>query len=66
MPRGERNLSTLPFSYSKDSFPKLEEEVRSFRKRLLEIAEANKADDTVYQFNFQLYPVTKTWKRGDR
>jgi uncharacterized protein (TIGR02147 family) len=66
LPRGERNLSTLTFSYSKSMFPKLEEEVRAFRKRLLEMAEANKTDDTVYQFNFQLYPLTKTWKAGER
>jgi uncharacterized protein (TIGR02147 family) len=66
LPRGERNLSTLTFSYSKELFPKLEEEVRAFRKRLLEMAEANKSDDTVYQFNFQLYPLTRTLKAGER
>ena len=36
----------------------MQEEVRNFRKRILDLAQADLSPDGVYQFNVQLFPLT--------
>jgi uncharacterized protein (TIGR02147 family) len=58
-PREERNLSWLTMSCSPESFAAIVEELRAFRRRALDIASADPAADRVYQFNFQIFPMSK-------
>ncbi len=57
-PRDTRSVSTLTFSLSPKGFKAIEEELSGFRRKLLKIAEGDEAEDTVYQVNFQIYPMT--------
>ncbi len=66
-PRGSRSISTLTFSLSDKGFQAIAEELNGFRRKLLKIAEADAQEDTVYQVNFQVFPLTKpTEKRQER
>jgi uncharacterized protein (TIGR02147 family) len=58
-PRETRSISTLTFSLSPKGFKAIEEELKGFRRKLLQIAEGDQQEDTVYQVNFQVYPLTK-------
>lgn len=57
-PRDTRSISTVTFSLSSKGFKAIEEELRGFRRKLLKIAEDDEKEDTVYQLNFQIYPLT--------
>ena len=58
----ERTVSWLTMSISRQNYPQLLEEIRSFRKRLREFAESDTKANTVYQLNIQMFPVSKTFK----
>jgi uncharacterized protein (TIGR02147 family) len=58
-PREARSISTVTFSLSRKGFEAIDEELKGFRRRLLKIAEGDTAEDTVYQVNFQIFPLTK-------
>jgi uncharacterized protein (TIGR02147 family) len=54
----QRNISGITFSISQKTFKTIQEEVRDFRKRILDIAQRDSTPDGVYQFNVQLFPLT--------
>lgn len=54
-----RNFSALTLSLSPEGFAKAGEEVAQLRKRLLMIAEKDKARNRVYQCLFQIFPLTQ-------
>jgi uncharacterized protein (TIGR02147 family) len=54
----QRNITGCMLGISKQTYGRICEEIRLFRARLLQIAEADAAADTVYQLNFQLFPVS--------
>jgi uncharacterized protein (TIGR02147 family) len=58
MPSGTRNFSTLTMSISGPTYLAMLEELRAFRRRLLEMAEASDQVDRVYQMNFHVFPLT--------
>jgi uncharacterized protein (TIGR02147 family) len=58
-PRDERNLSWLTMSLSQESYNEVVEELRAFRRRALDIASQDSAADRVYQFNFQVFPLSR-------
>ncbi|HKP97986.1 MAG TPA: TIGR02147 family protein [Fibrobacteria bacterium] len=58
-PRETRSLSTLTLSLSAKGFKAIEEELSGFRRLLLKIAEGDEREDTVYQINFQIFPLTR-------
>jgi uncharacterized protein (TIGR02147 family) len=58
-PKEQRNLSSLTLSISLDSFQQIQEELRGFRRRLMEIANHDENPDRVYQINFQVFPVSR-------
>jgi len=60
LPRDERNISGVTLGISKDAYNRICEEIEAFRSRMLQIAEADDNADTVYQLNFQLFPVSST------
>lgn len=57
--RATRSISTLTFGLSPKGFKAIEEELNGFRRRLLKIAEGDEKEDTVYQVNFQVFPLTR-------
>lgn len=58
LPSGTRNFSTLTVSVSGPTYDAMLEELRGFRRRLLEMAQDSDDVDRVYQMNFHLFPVT--------
>jgi uncharacterized protein (TIGR02147 family) len=58
MPREQRNFSCVTLGISRKAYERICEEIREFRAKLVQIAEADVAADTVYQVNFQCFPVS--------
>ncbi len=58
LPPGTRNFSTLTLSVSGPTYDDMIEELRNFRKKLLEMAENSEDVDRVYQMNFHVFPLT--------
>jgi uncharacterized protein (TIGR02147 family) len=58
LPSGTRNFSTLTLSISAATYAAMIEELRSFRRRLLEMAQKSENVDRVYQMNFHVFPLT--------
>ena len=54
-----RDSSTLTMTLSEESFRIARKEVRQLRRRLLALAEKDESVDRVYQFNFQLFPLSR-------
>ncbi len=59
VPRPERNFSTLSLSVSEKHYETIIEELRAFRRKVLEMAKSNEAGGRVYQFNFHVFPLSK-------
>lgn len=58
-PREERSVSTLTLSLSRNGQSVIDEELKVFRRRLLEIAKIDQNIDRVVQFNFQMFPLAR-------
>jgi uncharacterized protein (TIGR02147 family) len=58
LPSGTRNFSTLTMSVSGPTYLAMLEELRAFRRRLLEMAEASEQADRVYHMNFHVFPLS--------
>ncbi|MDB5048444.1 MAG: hypothetical protein JWO30_1515 [Fibrobacteres bacterium] len=58
LPSGTRNFSTLTVSVSGPTYDAMLEELRGFRRRLLEMAQNSDDVDRVYQMNFHVFPIT--------
>lgn len=56
VPPEEREVSTLTFTVSDDTYKLMKEEIRSFRKRLIELAQKDEKPENVYTASFQLMP----------
>ncbi len=52
------NFSTLTLSISGSTYNSMIEELRGFRRRLLEMAKNSEDVDRVYQMNFHVFPLT--------
>ncbi len=59
--REDRNLSCLTLSIPKEKYPAIIEELRAFRRKLMEFANGEADADTVYQLNYQIFPLSKTY-----
>jgi uncharacterized protein (TIGR02147 family) len=57
-PKNERNYSVLTLGISENGFEEIRQELREFRRKVLKIAGDDKAN-RVYQFSFQLFPLSK-------
>jgi len=57
-PKEQRNISGVAFSVSRLTYEMIQDEVRNFRKKVLEMAQADCGPEGVYQFNVQLFPLT--------
>jgi uncharacterized protein (TIGR02147 family) len=60
IPREERLLAATTVSVSKGTFEEIREEVRNFRKRILEMAQRDAKPDRIYQFQFHVFPLSKS------
>lgn len=60
IPPQEREVSTLTFSVSQETYSKMKEEIRSFRKRLIDLAQSDESPEKVYTASFQLMPRSKS------
>lgn len=65
-PKGERNLSWATLNISEEKYSAIQEELRAFRRKILEIARADEKPARVYQFNFQVFPLSKTLEKGEK
>lgn len=59
LPPEERSISSVTMKFSKDRYNDLANRVDEFRKELLQMAAGDDDSDTVYQVNFQLFPLSK-------
>jgi uncharacterized protein (TIGR02147 family) len=57
-PRTERNISSVHFSVSEETFRKIEQEARNFRRKVMAMAEADTAPTRAYQFSTQIFPLS--------
>jgi uncharacterized protein (TIGR02147 family) len=62
-PRSERDVSALVMHFSRDLFPTINEKLKTFRRELLELVRNDpKQADQAYQFNFQMYPLSRQFR----
>jgi len=57
----ETNLSSVTLSVSSEDFTLIQDEVRAFRRRIMDIAKNSKNPSRVYQYNVQIFPLTKKY-----
>ncbi|MGA2507029.1 MAG: TIGR02147 family protein [Chitinispirillaceae bacterium] len=60
LPKDNRNITGVTLGISSEAYKTICEEIQTFRSRLLQIAEADRNADAVYQLNFQFFPVSGT------
>jgi uncharacterized protein (TIGR02147 family) len=58
-PVEERDVSSLVVGLSPKGFKTVKEEIRQFRKRLVDIVDLDEAAERVYTINFQLLPSSE-------
>jgi uncharacterized protein (TIGR02147 family) len=58
-PAERRDVSSITFSLAADRLQEAKEEIKKFRKTLLQLAHIPSPGGQVYQCNIQLYPVSK-------
>ena len=64
LPRTERNISGMTLGISRETYNKMCDEITEFRTKLLKMAEEDQQADTVYQLNFQFFPVSRKVNEG--
>jgi uncharacterized protein (TIGR02147 family) len=60
--RHERNLSWVSLSLSQESYATVIEELRDFRRRMMNIAIHDENPDRAYLINIQVFPCSKQYK----
>ncbi len=60
----ERDVGAITVSVSTECFERIKEEIQSFRKKMLAIADESQSKDAVYQMNIQFFPLTKKLQGG--
>ncbi len=58
----DRNFSTLTLSVSDPTYRRIVDNLIAFRREALELAKQDGAADRVWQFNFQIFPLSKSGK----
>lgn len=57
--KSERSISWVGVSISRETFDIVQDEIKTFRKRILSIIKADKKPDRVYHFSIQCFPLSK-------
>jgi uncharacterized protein (TIGR02147 family) len=61
-PPRQRSISSLTLSLPEEGYELINEELKLFRRRMLQIAKEYSSVDGVYQVNFQIFPLSKPRK----
>jgi uncharacterized protein (TIGR02147 family) len=61
-PRCERNFSSLTLGISEKGFQRVQQELREFRRKMMQIA-AEDTTERIYQLGFQLFPLSHKYKK---
>ncbi len=59
LPASQRNISSLTFASSKETYAEIVEGIYSLQNRIIDLLEHDRKPDEVFQLNFQLFPCTK-------
>lgn len=59
-----RDISTLTVGITEEGFQRLAEELKNFRRRLIDIVAGDEPADRVYHINFHIFPVSEIPKKG--
>ena len=59
----DRDISSVTVALSEENFKRVKSLIQQFRKELLAIADQDQSPEGVYQVNFQLFPLTKVFKK---
>lgn len=59
-PKDERKLSATTLTISKATYDKIINELLEFRRQILTMAQQDRNPERTYQFNIQVFPVSKT------
>ncbi len=57
--KGEREMSNLTLSISRDNIGVIKDKIKELRREILELAAADPTPDSVIQCNFQVFPLTR-------
>jgi uncharacterized protein (TIGR02147 family) len=60
VPREKRDISALTFTVSEPTAAKIKEIIQKVRKEIMELAAHDGSPDSIYQLNFQLFPLVQT------
>ena len=60
LPKDRRNITGLTLGISKTSYDRIVEETMQFQEKIMAIANNDPKADSVYQFNFHLFPLSKS------
>lgn len=63
-PRKERNFSCLTLGISEQGFQQLQQELREFRRKIMQIAAKDNAE-RIYHLGFQFFPLSQSYIRED-
>jgi uncharacterized protein (TIGR02147 family) len=63
LPTEDRSVSWAGFSMSRQTFEKVREMARGFRKQVIAMAQADPAPDRAYHINMQIFPVSRRYER---
>ncbi len=55
--RDKRDISSQTLGVSQSTAGKIKEMIQEFRKKIIEVASGDSSPDSVYQLNFQLFPL---------
>jgi uncharacterized protein (TIGR02147 family) len=64
-PASERDISSLTLSVSSETYAAMIDKLREFRKEILDFADADKNPDKAVQMNFQLFPLSVSFKKRE-
>jgi uncharacterized protein (TIGR02147 family) len=60
LPSNKRHITGLTLGISQKAYRQICEDVFALQEKILRIAEADEASDSVYQLNFHFFPLSKT------
>jgi uncharacterized protein (TIGR02147 family) len=66
IPRENRDISAITMGMSLGTAHKIKEKIQEFRRDIVELVSQDKDPNTVYQLNFQLFPLAKVLGTGEK
>ncbi len=58
-PSQQREVSSVTIGLSENNFKKVKQMIVDFRSQLMQISESDQDRDEIYQFNFQVFPLSR-------